>query len=121
MRAGRILLTDIEVGKRDLTAVDIPLGSKSATVTTAHESWPYPGKTTEIIKVRVSIALDGVNYRFFAGFGTTGETLVDRLGNDITDSSIKFELPEPNNPNRRGRVIINVRMRLRTTLDVDIT
>lgn len=95
------------------------------------------GPDSEVIRVLIELSMDGGatwgqvvrepiatgGWKIFptiVGFGAEGGDNFDGRGNLIEACRRGFELGEPANPDRRGRLTMTVAVRLRTELNVDV-
>lgn len=94
--------------------VETPLtdGVREIAVRASRNAWQDTG--TDIIEVTVELSVDdGATFQFLAGFKTVGGTLTDRLGNVITHSSMRVQLPT------RGNFPLKIRVREANTVEID--
>jgi len=97
----------------------------------------YQGPDSEVVRVMIELSMDGGltwgqqvrepiptgGWKIFptlVGFGAEGGDHFDGRGNLITEVRKGFELGEPTNPDRKGRLIMTVVVRLRTQLEVEV-
>ena len=105
----------------------IPIGATRIKLFATRDNLPVRaggrGIDKKVLLIRVEVSYDGgTTWRGYLVGSPGGAHFTFRgaLQPEITVGPGAGMLREPNNPNRLGRVVINVRMRLRTQLDVDI-
>lgn len=104
----------------------VPLGASKVRVEFERNSWPtLPGTPPEsrVIEVTAEISLDGGQTWQLLIAATTegGDRYSHETGQLHTHSWMQTNLPEPDNPNRVGRVRMVVNVALNTQIELDVT
>lgn len=121
----------------------IPVGLSQLWLMAERNNWPVlPGGVPEnqVLRVQIELSMDnGVTWgesltipdpntpgaRIVTPtrlkFGTPGGVRIDIRGDEVTHAVVgPILLPQPTNPNRVARVELDIQVRLRTQIDVDV-
>lgn len=123
--------------------IDVPVGLTEVTVLAERNAWPVLSGVppdNEVLRVLIELSMDGgvtwaesltiphpeipggriVTPTSF-GFGTPGGVLFLFTGDEMTHTSLGgILLPQPSNPDRKARVVMEVLVQLNTQIDVDV-
>lgn len=112
-------LSTLYTGTEYTSEIPIPQGLQFYKYSMARGGWTDTG--SDVVSVMIEISLDGgLTWPVVRGFTARGGNLVNKTGQILPYSGIRFELPEIDNPNRKVRVKRNVFTNLTTSDEIEI-
>lgn len=111
------------VGRERSAEAQVPVGMTKCVVRLPRNGWPVrPGvaKAGEVVEATVEISFDGgQTWPFLRGVGSHGGDYFNRRGDLVVETTLSFDVPEPDNPQRRVRATLETHVPLTTRVDLD--
>jgi hypothetical protein len=99
--------------------VSLTVGQSTLLVSASRQSWTSIG--SDVVKVEIDISFDGgTTWQLLIGFTASGGTVLDPNSVQATQSSASIGIPQPDNPNRVIRALMQTFTTLSTLVQVTV-